>query len=135
MKKYSKQREWIVKSLKQRSDHPTAEMLYSDLKKQVPEIGIATIYRNLNELVEEGEIIRIKSRSGKDRYDGNTMPHIHFECDVCMEIQDIFLQEEKIKMLDNEMKSLVKKINAELTSSSIILKGICKKCNNQKLEK
>lgn len=132
MKKYSKQREWILKSLKQRTDHPTAEMLYSDLKKEVPEIGIATIYRNVNELVEEGDIIRIKSRSGKDRYDGNTMPHIHFECDSCLEIEDIFLYEEAIQQLDNEMKKLVKEIGAEATASSIIIKGYCKNCQLSK---
>ena len=41
MKKYSRQRELILNSLKSRMDHPTAEILYADLKKQMPEIGIA----------------------------------------------------------------------------------------------
>lgn len=128
MKKYSRQREIILKSLKERTDHPTAEMLYIDLKKQIPEIGIATIYRNLNELCEEGSIIRIKSHAGKDRYDGNVLPHIHFECNQCLEIEDIFLYEEKMKELDNEIKKLGKMIHADVTSSSIILKGNCKHC-------
>ena len=81
MKKYSKQRELIINSLKNRTDHPTADMLYIDLKKEMPNLGIATVYRNLVELCEEGVIIKIKSKNGPDRYDGNTMPHVHFECE------------------------------------------------------
>ena len=80
MKKYSRQRELILQSLKNRMDHPTAEMLYTDLKEQMPEIGIATIYRNLSDLCEAGEIIKIKSQIGPDRFDGNKKEHIHFEC-------------------------------------------------------
>lgn len=132
MKKYSRQRELIIKSLKARTDHPTAEMLYEDLKKQIPEIGIATIYRNLVELCEEGEIIKIKSHSGKDRYDGNTMPHIHFECKECLEIEDIFLYEEDIKRFDNEIKELTNMIHAEAVSSQIMIHGHCKNCKKSK---
>ena len=54
MKKYSKQRELILDSLRKRKDHPTAERLYLDLKKEMPELGIATVYRNLSDLCEEG---------------------------------------------------------------------------------
>ena len=61
MKKYSKQRELILDSLRKRKDHPTAERLYLDLKNEMPELGIATVYRNLSDLCEEGKIIRIKN--------------------------------------------------------------------------
>ena len=62
MKKYSKQRELILDSLKNRTDHPTAETLYRDLKDKMPEIGIATVYRNLSTLCEEGKINKLKSK-------------------------------------------------------------------------
>lgn len=133
MKKYSRQREGLLKSLKERTDHPTAEMLYIDLKRQIPEIGIATIYRNLADLCEEGFIIRIKSHSGKDRYDGNILPHIHFECNKCLEIEDIFLYEEEIKKLDNEIKEVTKTIEAEATHSTIMINGVCKHCKQSKI--
>lgn len=134
MKKYSRQRELIIKSLQARTDHPTAEMLYEDLKKEIPEIGIATIYRNLAELCEEGTIVKIKSHGGKDRYDGNIMPHIHFECNNCFEIEDIFLYEEDIKKFDNEIKKIANKIKAEPTSSQVMIKGLCKNCKKMKEE-
>lgn len=128
MKKFSKQRELILESLKNRTDHPTAEKLFMDLKKEMPDLGIATVYRNLTDLCEEGAIIKIKARSGPDRYDGNTMPHIHFTCRNCGDIQDIFLYELQIKRLDNEMKKLATEIEAETTGSTIELVGFCKRC-------
>ena len=128
MKKYSKQRELIINSLKNRTDHPTADMLYIDLKKEMPNLGIATVYRNLVELCEEGVIIKIKSKNGPDRYDGNTMPHIHFECEKCGEISDIFLDGAGIKVLIYGMKKIAKEIKAEVTGYTISINGTCKKC-------
>ena len=128
MKKYSRQRELILQSLKNRVDHPTAETLYSDLKTKMPEIGIATIYRNLSELCENGEIVKIKSKIGPDRFDGNLKPHIHFECDKCHEIYDIYMKEEQASKFDDEIRRLAENINAESHMTSICIYGICKNC-------
>ncbi|MFR0822771.1 MAG: Fur family transcriptional regulator [Clostridia bacterium] len=128
MKKYSRQRELILQSLKKRVDHPTAETLYADLKVQMPEIGIATVYRNLADLCETGDIIKIKSKSGPDRFDGNPEPHIHFECDECHEIYDIFIQDNQTKKIDNEIKRLAENIDAQSHTSNIWIYGLCKKC-------
>lgn len=128
MKKYSRQRELILQSLKNRVDHPTAEMLYTDLKVQMPEIGIATVYRNLSDLCEMGEIVKLKSQIGPDRFDGNKEEHIHFECKECHEIEDIFLHEGQSRKIDNEIKRLSENIGAECQSANIWLSGLCKKC-------
>ena len=128
MKKYSKQRELILKSLRNRIDHPTAEMLYSDLKNQMPEIGIATIYRNLSDLCEMGEIVKLKSKIGPDRFDGNKEEHIHFECNECHDIEDIFVHDNQTKKIDNEIKRLSENIDAECNGANIWLYGLCKKC-------
>lgn len=131
MKKYSKQRELILDSLRKRKDHPTAERLYLDLKNEMPELGIATVYRNLSDLCEEGQIIRIKTSSGPDRFDGNTMPHIHFECKECGDIVDIVLFENEVKQLDNDLKKFAKQISAEVDGSDITITGLCKKCKKK----
>ena len=131
MKRYSKQRELILTSLRNRTDHPTAERLYLDLKNEMPELGIATVYRNLSDLCEEGKIIKIKTSVGPDRFDGNTMPHIHFECKECGDIIDIVLYEDQVKKLDNDLKSFAKQINAEVDSSEITITGLCKKCKKK----
>ena len=131
MKKYSKQRELILNSLRNRKDHPTAEKLYLDLKNEMPELGIATVYRNLSDLCEEGKIIRIKTASSQDKFDGNTMPHIHFECKECGDIIDIVLFENQVKQLDNDLKIFAKQINAEVEDSEITITGLCKKCKKK----
>lgn len=129
MKKYSKQRELIINSLKKRKDHPTAEELFLDLKKNMPEIGIATVYRNLQSLYQSGEIIKIKTKDGVDRYDGNIKPHIHFECLKCGKVSDISLEDEQMNKLDNDMKKLANEIGASKEKFSIIIIGVCKNCD------
>lgn len=128
MKKYSRQRELILQSLRDRVDHPTAEMIYTDLKVQMPEIGIATVYRNLSDLCEIGKIVKLKSKIGPDRFDGNNTEHIHFECNKCHEIKDIFIDERQTKNIDYEIKRLSENIGAECENTNIWLFGLCKKC-------
>ena len=132
MERYSKQRELILNVLKERNDHPTAEMLYNDIIKIMPTIGIATVYRNLATLYESGQILKIETKQGEsDRFDGNLMPHLHFQCLECNEIQDIFLDECDNEKLDEKLKEFANMINAEVTSSKIFLKGKCEKCKDK----
>lgn len=134
MERYSKQRELILNVLKERNDHPTAEMLYNDIIKIMPTIGIATVYRNLAVLYESGQILKIETKQGEsDRFDGNLMPHLHFQCLECNEIQDIFLDECDNEKLNKKLKEFANIINAEVTSSKIILKGKCEKCKNREI--
>lgn len=134
MERYSKQRELILNVLKERNDHPTAEMLYNDIIKIMPTIGIATVYRNLAALYESGQILKIETKQGEsDRFDGNLTPHLHFQCLECNEIQDIFLDECDNEKLNEKLKEFANIINAEVTSSKIILKGKCEKCKNKEI--
>ena len=54
--KYSRQRESIKTCLMGRKDHPTADALYTSIREQFPNISLGTVYRNLNLLVDLGEI-------------------------------------------------------------------------------
>ena len=83
MIKYSRQRESIVNFLASRTDHPTAETIYQNIKKEFPNISLGTVYRNLSLLEEIGEIIKISTGVGPDHYDYNTAPHYHFICRGC----------------------------------------------------
>ncbi|MBS5864313.1 MAG: transcriptional repressor [Clostridium sp.] len=134
MERYSKQRELILNVLKERNDHPTAEMLYNDIIKIMPTIGIATVYRNLAALYESGQILKIETKQGEsDRFDGNLTPHLHFQCLECNEIQDIFLDDLENEQLNDKLKEFANIINAEVTSSKILLKGKCEKCKNKEI--
>ena len=132
MERYSKQRELILDVLKSRKDHPTAEMLYNEIAQEMPGIGIATVYRNLASLYKTGKIQKIETMQGEaDRFDGDLRPHIHFECSKCNEIYDIFLDEEENTELNDKLTELTKIINADFTSSKIVLKGLCQKCKEK----
>lgn len=58
MTKHSKQRDAIFENLRSRKDHPTAEEIYLSLKPAMPAISLATVYRNLAQLENEGLILR-----------------------------------------------------------------------------
>lgn len=132
MERYSKQRELILNVLKERNDHPTAEMLYKDIIKIMPTIGIATVYRNLAALYESGQILKIETKQGEsDRFDGNLTPHLHFQCLECNKIQDIFLDKYDNEKLYEKLKKFANSINAEVTSSRIFLKGTCEQCKHK----
>lgn len=88
-RKYSRQRESIKNFLKSRTDHPTADTVYTCLREQYPNISLGTVYRNLTLLTELGEIIKIQAVDGADHFDANTMRHHHFVCTKCQHIYDL----------------------------------------------
>ena len=87
--KYSRQRESIRENLINRMDHPTADMVYSDIRQIYPNISLGTVYRNLALLSDRGEIARIHTKDGTLHFDRNTEPHDHFVCRSCGRITDI----------------------------------------------
>ena len=87
--KYSRQREAIKNFLMSRKDHPTAEVVYEHVLKAFPNISLGTVYRNLNLLAEIGEIQKLSSGIGPDRFDGNPAPHYHFICRHCGCVMDL----------------------------------------------
>ena len=87
--KKSKQRDAILASLKGRTDHPTADMIYESVRHEIPNISLGTVYRNLALLTEQGDILKLPSANGPDRYDGDILPHYHFICDCCNNVFDM----------------------------------------------
>ncbi|OLA90802.1 MAG: transcriptional repressor [Roseburia sp. 40_7] len=92
MIKYSRQRECIKQFLASRHDHPTAETVYLNVKQDFPNISLGTVYRNLSLLTELGEIQKISTGIGPDRFDGNPAPHYHFFCRKCGCVMDLDME-------------------------------------------
>ena len=89
MLKYSRQREAIKTFLAGRYDHPTAETVYLGIKEEFPNISLGTVYRNLSLLSDIGEIQKLSTGIGPDRFDGNPAPHYHFICKHCGSVLDL----------------------------------------------
>ncbi len=87
--KYSRQRQSIKEYLADTKEHPTADMVYANVRKRYPNISLGTVYRNLNLLVEQGEAVRLTCGDGSERYDGDTAPHYHLRCRECGGVFDL----------------------------------------------
>ncbi len=114
------QRLEILAYLEKYKIHPTAEMIYHALIRDIPTISKTTIYNTLNALIRKGIIHEITITGTETRYDYHGIPHHHFLCNQCGKIIDI----------DVECPYLAKK---ELGGHRIeelqgYFKGICKEC-------
>ena len=86
----SRQRARILAWLRETESHPTAAQTHEALARELPNLSLGTVYRNLELLVSEGVIEEVPS-SGGMRYDGNLRPHHHFICESCGTIDDVHL--------------------------------------------
>ncbi len=123
MYRLTNQRRLILDKLKEVYNHPTAEDLHEMLVKEMPSIGLATIYRNLDIMEKDGLVLKIKGKDKKAKYDGHTHRHCHLVCKKCGEVFDID-DIEKISINS-------KKINALgffLDLDCLTIYGLCKKC-------
>jgi Fur family peroxide stress response transcriptional regulator len=121
--KYSRQREAVSECLRNRYDHPTADILYQSLRKEFPHISLGTVYRNLNLLSGMGEIRKIECGDGIERYDYNTRDHYHFVCKGCGKVKDLPI--EPITGLND--KAVDEDIGI-VESHSLIFYGYCREC-------
>jgi Fur family peroxide stress response transcriptional regulator len=87
--KHSKQRDMIMTFLMSRKDHPTADVVYMNVRKEYPNISLGTVYRNLTLLADTGEIKRLRVGDGVDHFDADTSPHYHFVCTECGRVIDL----------------------------------------------
>lgn len=93
--KHSKQRDAIRNFLISRKDHPTAEVVYANVSKEFPNISLGTVYRNLSFLVDNGQAVKVPCDDGSVHFDGNVMPHYHFQCTECGAIIDLDFNDSK----------------------------------------
>lgn len=125
--KHSKQRDLILEVVMNSCEHPTADMIYKEVKNKFPNISLGTIYRNLNLLVDLGYIKKISMPNGSDRFDKTTYSHYHFHCNQCDNIFDI--ESSKFKDLNKIIK---KEFNHNVYYHDIVFIGECSNCINIK---
>lgn len=82
----------ILEYLRSVKTHPTAEIVYGAVKKEIPTITLATVYRNLNLLDNEGKILRLEI-GNEFHFDADISRHQHCVCRKCGKIYDVFQKE------------------------------------------
>lgn len=124
--KYSRQREEIKNFLAERKDHPTAEMVYRNVRNRCPNISLATVYRNLSLLADTGEIARLRVGDGTDHFDADTSPHYHFVCTRCGAVMDV-----KTECLDAVVASAGADFDGRIEGHVAYFYGVCGGCSRK----
>ena len=120
-----KKRNAILTYLQHTNAHPSAETIYSDLKTQIPDLSMGTVYRNLTLFKEQGLCSSVATVSGVERFDGNTDPHVHFictGCDAVMDLPHISTPEALRQAAADESGGKVQECHLSFT-------GLCRDCN------
>jgi len=131
-------RQVILDILNKTSRHLSAEEVYLAAKKVYPAIGLTTIYRTLEILVDMGVVFKSNFGDGRARYElvasqnKEEHHHHHLVCISCNRVVDYtdFINEE-IELLKKTEKSLSKKYNFKINSHLIQFYGLCDKCKKE----
>ncbi len=120
----SKQRQAVLDVVTNSCDHPTAETILYRCKQIIPSMNLATVYRNLKELVKQGKVNKISQEEG-DRFDKTLVNHAHFKCINCSNLTDLLdIDVDAIKLqVENEY-------GVKINISSVSFSGICDNCLN-----
>lgn len=121
--KHSRQRDMIKEFLIARNDHPTADVVYMNVRRQNPNISLGTVYRNLTLLTEIGEIRRLRLGDGVDHFDADTSLHYHFVCTECGSVIDL-----KVDNIDSIMDAAGVDFDGEITGHVTYFYGTCGNC-------
>jgi Fur family transcriptional regulator, peroxide stress response regulator len=121
----TKQKEAIIKVLQQTKLHPDADWIFQQVKQEIPNISLGTVYRNLRLLKEAGIIQELLSQDEISHFDGNTGVHYHFRCDSCGRIYDI--EETVDKAIE---RRVAQKTGFKVLRHHLELSGLCLDCQN-----
>lgn len=118
----TRQRQLVLQAVRACRNHPTADQIYTDLRVVEPTLSRGTVYRNLNILVENGEIGLVKV-PGADRYDWRLDRHAHLLCTECRKVEDVSLG--YFEELDRQME---RESGYQVQRHRLLFEGLCPAC-------
>ena len=121
--RHSDVRDKIYEYLCGTKTHPSANMIYNDLKPSIPKLSLATVYTNLKLFEELGQVVRVANVKGFERYDADTSEHVHFVCEECGAVIDV--DDANIRAA----KKACRMGQAKIKKVQIVLHGICENCS------
>ena len=118
----TKQAEMIWDAIKDETSHPTADQIYGRVRKELPNISLGTVYRNLQKLVGDGKL-QVLTLGRSQHFDPLVMQHQHFICEQCDQVYDV--------LLESDERLVLSKLPSEgftVTSHRTAFYGRCKQC-------
>lgn len=122
----TQQRRIILEELRKRRKHPSADELYTWVKKRLPRISLGTVYRNLEVLSRLGKIQELKLSGLLKRYDWNPSKHYHIRCVCCDLVDDAPIA--PLKQIEDD---LYEATVFEIIGHNLEFTGLCPACNKQ----
>ena len=119
-----RKRDAILNCIRSTDVHPGAEWVYEQVKTEIPDISLATVYRNLNLFKEQGLIVSVATVNGVERFDGNTAPHVHFICNGCGNIVDLHT----ISVPEELNSAATKASGGHVSTCQLTFTGLCENC-------
>lgn len=124
---FSRKRLAIIRTLRSTTVHPTAEWVCDRVRRDYPDISLATVYRNLKEFCEDGTAISVGVIDGKEHFDGCVAPHAHFACRECGAVLDIETDAVSAELL----QKLQERVPLHVESTNLLFQGVCPKCEEK----
>lgn len=122
----TKQKESILYILRNTRSHPTADIIYEELRKQIPNISKGTVYRNLKLLIESGLVSDINLNDTISKYEIKQQTHYHLRCEKCNKVSDIEIPVDKYLN-----KRVAQKTGLKISSHQLEFRGICINCQHK----
>ncbi len=122
--KHFRKRDAILSYLRSTDAHPSADMVFARLKPEIPDLSLGTVYRNLAMFRQQGIIASVGTVNGVERFDGNTMPHVHFVCSDCSAVIDM----PQLEVPRVMMETAQNQIGGAVSSCNLTFTGQCRMC-------
>ncbi len=118
IKRNTLQKSVILDCVLSSSVHPTAEQVYVEAKKRIPSLSLGTVYRVLNELVNDGKVLLVSVPGLPDRFDKTLRSHAHFICLNCGRVIDV----------EKAAEAIIPAGVGVVEQEVFVLKGLCSEC-------
>jgi Fur family ferric uptake transcriptional regulator len=119
------QRETILEELRKVTSHPTADELHQMVREKLPGISIATVYRNLEILADQGKVLKLDVAGKRRRFDGSAENHYHIRCSKCGRVDDVHM--DLMHVLE---ESAAQSCGYKIQAHNVEFTGICPECAN-----
>lgn len=106
--------------------HIDIETLFELILQKYPTMSKATLYRNINDLLAFYILEEVKLPQQKQKYEIKKVPHIHLLCSHCGNVEDIFVETKPL------LETIFFQSGFEISSTFIVMNGICKRCSGKK---
>ena len=122
--KHFRKRDAILNCVRSTTTHPSADWVFEHVRTEVPDISLATVYRNLSLFKEQGLIASLGTVKGVERFDGNTNPHVHFICTGCGAVVDL----PEISVPEELNSAVARSSGGQVDNCQLSFTGLCGEC-------